>query len=261
MMRRILRLALCLSLVCAQNPWVRRKKKSDQPTQDDDAPIGKIRLDDEASSNSAKAAFDADNDFDRLNRLVSEFGSENMQMDTSWEGMSQMWEGLMDSPEMQQMLDDPAKLREAIADNPLLQAIPGVDKYVSQLLESETFQDPAKLKEAMRVGMNAFKSVGKEFTKELGTQIDQLVQNPQAFAQQISDTLENVMGDENLRKHIPGLDQVTPEQLAEHLKQTQDMFAGLLQADGKTEEEEVEVTPSGGHRRKRGAAATTTARA
>lgn len=275
---RLLHCLLCFSLVFAQNPWVRRKKKgagttaADENTLPHEHPehsspqgIGKIRLDDDEHDHTTPGASTRGhldtNDFDRLNKLVGEFGTDSLQMDTAWEGMAQMWEGLMDSPEMKEMLDDPAKLRAAITDNPLLQAIPGVDQYIAQLLESDTFQDPTKLKEAMRLGMNAFKSVGKEFTKEFGTQLNMLAQNPDGFAQQISDTLENVMADENLRKHIPGLENMSPEQLAEHLKQTQDLFNGFLQGGDQSKQEEVEVMPGGGHTRKRASASTTTSSA
>jgi len=229
-MRRLVVLVL-VGVCVAQNPWVRRKKKEEEE-------VGKIRLEEEEEEEAAT-------EFARLNKLVSEMGETDLS--GAWDGLSEMYESLLESPEMKELLEDPAKLKAAITENPLLKSLPGMDEHLDTVLDS--FQDPEKLREAMKVGMDAFKTVGKEFTKELGSQMEQLVNDPAAFQKQLSDTIANFMNDEEMLKAIPGFDQLTPEQLQAQLAQAQDLFKGMLgQDDAPDLNDEVEVLPGGRQR-------------
>ena len=108
------RLALVLALttpIAAQNPWVNRRKNKDK-----DAPV-------------AADPSSGDTDFSKLNDMVKNLqqagaagapGGEDM-----FAGMGDMWESLMDSPEMEEMLANPELLKATIKNNPLINAIPG----------------------------------------------------------------------------------------------------------------------------------------
>ncbi|KAJ1453588.1 hypothetical protein M885DRAFT_271733 [Pelagophyceae sp. CCMP2097] len=87
--------------------------------------------------------------------------------------------GMMDLPEVQAMLADPAKLREMLVNNPMLDAMPGMREQMEVALASDAFSDPVKLKAAMTEGMAAFKSAGKEFTQEIGKNVQDMMANPE----------------------------------------------------------------------------------
>ena len=181
-------LALVASVSFAQNPWVNRRNRGEK---DGEKKIGKVRIDEESGADEAT-------DFARLNKLVeslgSEYGGEGGLGDLSgmgdmFAGMGEFWDNMMESEEMQAILNDPAKLKETIVNNPLLKAIPGVGDQVEQLLSSEAFQDPAALKEAMQVGMSAFKDAGSEFGKEFSKQMELMMSDPEAFQKNMADAM------------------------------------------------------------------------
>ena len=109
--RRIFAVLALTGLTSAQNPWVNRRKNKDK-----DAPV--------AADPAA-----GDTDFSKLNDMVKNLqqagaaggaGGEDM-----FAGMGDMWESLMDSPEMEEMLANPELLKATIKNNPLINAIPG----------------------------------------------------------------------------------------------------------------------------------------
>ena len=114
--RRILTVLALTCSVQAQNPWVNRRKNKDK-----DAPV--------AADPAA-----GDTDFSKLNDMVKNLqqagaagapGGEDM-----FAGMGDMWESLMDSPEMEEMLANPELLKATIKNNPLINAIPGASERV-----------------------------------------------------------------------------------------------------------------------------------
>ena len=114
--RRILTVLALTGLTAAQNPWVNRRKNKDK-----DAPV--------AADPAA-----GDTDFSKLNDMVKNLqqagaaggaGGEDM-----FAGMGDMWESLMDSPEMEEMLANPELLKATIKNNPLINAIPGASEQV-----------------------------------------------------------------------------------------------------------------------------------
>ena len=114
--RRILAVLALTGLTSAQNPWVNRRKNKDK-----DAPV-------------AADPSSGDTDFSKLNDMVKNLqqagaaggaGGEDM-----FAGMGDMWESLMDSPEMEEMLANPELLKATIKNNPLINAIPGASEQV-----------------------------------------------------------------------------------------------------------------------------------
>lgn len=209
---------LCIVGAVAPNPWVRRKKKDEE--------IGSIRPDDDEVVEGGAMDELLKGDF------LKGIGESGMFED--------MLSGLMDTPEMKEIMENPEKLREAIRDNPLLKSVPGADAQIEQLLDSDAFKDPEVLKSAMKVGMEAFKNIGEEFTKAIEDQMDLLSNDPEAFEKQMLDALENFAGDPELAKHIPGLDQISPEKMSQQLEQLQKMMQQEQQ-----EQQQQEVLPDG----------------
>lgn len=172
--------ALLVSSASAQNPWVNRRRNKDKEAK----PV----VTDEAS------AGDDLTDFARLNSIVEGLQTGGGGDDANpLAGMGAMWDEMMDSPEMAAMLNDPELLKATIKNNPLLSAIPGVGDQVDALLESDTFKDPAQLREAMKVGMEAFKTMGDEFGAELGKQMELMQANPEAFQKNMADALAQLV--------------------------------------------------------------------
>ena len=131
--RRILTVLALAGLTRAQNPWVNRRKNKDK-----DAPV--------AADPAA-----GDTDFSKLNDMVKNLqqaGAAGGQGEDMFAGMGDMWESLMDSPEMEEMLANPELLKATIKNNPLINAIPGASEQVEALLQSDAFNDPAQLKQA-----------------------------------------------------------------------------------------------------------------
>ena len=100
----------------------------------------------------------------------------------------------MDSPEMEEMLANPELLKATINNNPLINAIPGASEQVEALLQSDAFNDPAQLKQAMRQGVDAMKAVGSEFGSQLGAQMKLAQQNPEAFKAQMEAMMSQLAG-------------------------------------------------------------------
>ena len=178
--RRILAVLALTGLTSAQNPWVNRRKNKDK-----DAPV-------------AADPSSGDTDFSKLNDMVKNLqqagaaggaGGEDM-----FAGMGDMWESLMDSPEMEEMLANPELLKATIKNNPLINAIPGASEQVEALLQSDAFNDPAQLKQAMRQGVDAMKAVGSEFGSQLGAQMKLAQQNPEAFKAQMEAMMSQLAG-------------------------------------------------------------------
>lgn len=186
MVRCLLVATLCATVAVAQNPWVNRRRnggdKEKKPVAVDEASAG-----------------DDDTDFARLNSIVEGLGAGGGALGggggdgNPFAGMGEMWDEMMDSPEMRAMLDDPELLKATIKNNPLLSAIPGVAEQVDALLESDTFKDPAKLQEAMRVGLDTFKDMGNEFGEELGKQMELMAADPEAFQANMADALAQMI--------------------------------------------------------------------
>ena len=180
MARRCLALLALTPVSNAQNPWVNRRKNKDKQ-----APVAA----DPAS----------DTDFSKLNDMVKNLqqaggggaagGGEDM-----FAGMGDMWESLMDSPEMEEMLANPELLKATIKNNPLINAIPGASEQVEALLASDAFNDPDQLKQAMRQGVDAMKAVGSEFGSQLGEQMKLAQANPEAFKQQMEAMMSQLAG-------------------------------------------------------------------
>merc|ERR1719502_1922094 len=79
-----------------------------------------------------------------------------------------MFEGMLEMPEVKQIMEDPALLRQALADNPMLDAVPGMREMFENLLESDEMRDPEKFKETMAAGVAQFKSLGTESLQQMG---------------------------------------------------------------------------------------------
>jgi len=177
--RRILVALALTGLASAQNPWVNRRKNKDK-----DAPV--------AADPAA-----GDTDFSKLNDMVKNLqqaGAAGGQGEDMFAGMGDMWESLMDSPEMEEMLANPELLKATIKNNPLINAIPGASEQVEALLQSDAFNDPAQLKQAMRQGVDAMKAVGSEFGSQLGAQMKLAQQNPEAFKAQMEAMMSQLAG-------------------------------------------------------------------
>jgi len=176
----MLRLASIVALVwsaSAQNPWVNRRRNRDS-----------------AGKGDAGAAPDAkapETDFSKLNDLVG--NAPNGALGDVGANMAGMWEELMDSPEMEQMLADPELLAATIKNNPLIGAIPGAAEQVEAMLASDTFKDPAKLREAMKTGVEAMSAVGAEFGKQLGATMELAAKDPAAFQKQMADAVAQLI--------------------------------------------------------------------
>ena len=108
----------------------------------------------------------------------------------------------MDSPEMEEMLANPELLKATIKNNPLINAIPGASEQVEALLQSDAFNDPAQLKQAMRQGVDAMKAVGSEFGSQLGAQMKLAQQNPEAFKAQMEAMMSQLAGG-HLSVYVP----------------------------------------------------------
>ena len=130
-------------------------------------PLGQPEKNKDKDAPVAADPSSGDTDFSKLNDMVKNLqqagaaggaGGEDM-----FAGMGDMWESLMDSPEMEEMLANPELLKATIKNNPLINAIPGASEQVEALLQSDAFNDPAQLKQAMRQGVDAMKAVGSEF--------------------------------------------------------------------------------------------------
>jgi len=83
-----------------------------------------------------------------MNELMKGLGDlGDMDLGTMMkEGMG-MWKGMLDSPEMQTMLEDPDQMRELMA--PFIEMMGGDKEKLEEVLA-----DPTKLKESMDVGLN-----------------------------------------------------------------------------------------------------------
>ena len=203
MLRLSLTMSLVTSAVWAQNAWV--KKKSEEET-----------------------------DFARLNKLVEdlEAGKKPSVGDSASELLDQafeQWETLMDTPEVRELLSDPAAMKEAIKSNPLMQNLPGVDA----MLDSETFQDPEKFKEAMHQGIQTFKSVSKDVASEMGQQFQELLTNPEKLQATVNDAMAALGLDDadpsDMLKQIPGMsDLANSPEFAKQMEQAQQYLAQLL---------------------------------
>ena len=70
----------------------------------------------------------------------------------------------------------------------------GASEQVEALLQSDAFNDPAQLKQAMRQGVDAMKAVGSEFGSQLGAQMKLAQQNPEAFKAQMEAMMSQLAG-------------------------------------------------------------------
>lgn len=174
MIRRLLLAGLCAGAV-AQNPWVRKKKK--------DAPVEA-----DAASQKADGA-----DLSALHDMLSAGTGDDAA--NPYAGMGDMWEGLMDSPEMAQILADPDLLKKSIMNNPLISAIPGAKEQVEAIMASDAFNDPDQLQKAMRAGVDAMKSVSNDFGAAMGEQMKLAQEDPAAFQKQMAEAMSQFMGD------------------------------------------------------------------
>ena len=76
-------------------------------------------------------------------------GLEGADLGALMEQGAKMFEGMLEMPEVKQIMEDPALLRQALADNPMLDAVPGMREMFENLLESDEMRDPQKFKETM----------------------------------------------------------------------------------------------------------------
>ena len=74
-------------------------------------------------------------------------GLEGADLGALMEQGAKMFEGMLEMPEVKQIMEDPALLRQALADNPMLDAVPGMREMFENLLESDEMRDPQKFKE------------------------------------------------------------------------------------------------------------------
>lgn len=81
------------------------------------------------------------------------------------EGMG-MWKDMLDSPDMQAMLDDPSQMRELMM--PFVEMMGGDKEKLEEVLA-----DPAKLKESMSTGLETMTELfaDPEKLKDLGKQM------------------------------------------------------------------------------------------
>mmetsp|Transcript_8823 Transcript_8823/g.29102 ORF Transcript_8823/g.29102 Transcript_8823/m.29102 type:complete len:285 (-) Transcript_8823:159-1013(-) len=247
---------LCFAASCgvvsSANRWVGGKRNKVEEKEEDDL-----------------------SEFERINRLVQQMTDSDGGLDsgaastlarrpaggddvaagleTMLSSMGDMWEGMMDLPEVQAMLADPAKLREMLVNNPMLDAMPGMREQMEVALASDAFSDPVKLKAAMTEGMAAFKSAGKEFTQEIGKNVQDMMANPEKMNEALkalglggagggdmAESLQQMFGgadgappDLGAMAKMFGMD-LTPEQVAEAMAETQKLLGsmGLGGADG-----------------------------
>mmetsp|Transcript_4837 Transcript_4837/g.19758 ORF Transcript_4837/g.19758 Transcript_4837/m.19758 type:complete len:299 (+) Transcript_4837:105-1001(+) len=242
--------ALTWTTSTAQNPWVTGRRQRDAG----DEGIGKIRVDDGAD------AADTD-DFAALNELVAGLGADatgGVDASAALEQAFEMWDGVMESPEMQALLSDPDALRAAILDNPFIKAVPGAAEQLEAVLGSDQLGDPAKFKEMMRTGMDTFKSVSKEVASELGTQLEDLIAHPEKLEATMADAMKALGLDgaasrggddgddalaallggagadaspEELLKNIPGMeDLMASPDFKKQMEQTQEWLATMMDA-------------------------------
>lgn len=182
----MLRLTSLVALVCAslvarvsaQNPWVNRRRNRDSGGKADSGVAPDVKA--------------PETDFSKLNDLVGAGGAGGGLGDVG-ANMAGMWEELLDSPEMEQMLADPELLAATIKNNPLIGAIPGAADQVEALLASDTFKDPAKLREAMKTGVEAMSAVGAEFGKQLGATMELAQKDPAAFQKQMAEAVAQLV--------------------------------------------------------------------
>lgn len=237
MPRLLLALFALADVARCQNAWVRRNKKDgDKVRVEEDAPVEEDL-----------------SEFERMNRLVKQLGGDNEDGASLLEqnrramagfggaegDMDAMWEGMMDSPEVQALLQDPSKIREMLVDNPILNAMPGMAEQIEAALNSEAFSDPAKLQAAMKEGMETFKTVGKEFSKEIGKNMMDMLENPEKMAEAmkqlgdpkaLEESMKLMMGgaggempDMAAMSKMLGQD-LSPEQLEEAMAETQKLL-------------------------------------
>ena len=95
-------------------------------------------------------------------------GLEGADLGALMEQGAKMFEGMLEMPEVKQIMEDPALLRQALADNPMLDAVPGMREMFENLLESDEMRDPQKFKETMAAGVAQFKSLGAESLQQMG---------------------------------------------------------------------------------------------
>jgi len=169
MARRYALVAAALACAAA-NPWARKNKK-EAPLEED----------------KASGVADGAGEYKRLHDLLSTGDDEAIEK--SFEGMGDMWENLMDSPEMAQMLADPELLKKSIRENPLINMIPGAQDQINAIMDSPAFSDPEQLAKAMRQGVDAMKAVGDEFGKHFGDQMKLAKEDPEKFSKQMADAM------------------------------------------------------------------------
>mmetsp|Transcript_24029 Transcript_24029/g.74043 ORF Transcript_24029/g.74043 Transcript_24029/m.74043 type:complete len:263 (+) Transcript_24029:61-849(+) len=186
----------------------------------------------------AKEEEDLSTDFARMNKLVEELGADAATKKKSASSASDLldsafdqWESLMETPEVQALLADPDAMKAAIKDNPLMANLPGVDA----MLDSETFQDPEKFKDAMHQGMQSFKTMSKDVAGALGEQFQQLLDDPAKLQATVSDAMKMLgnLGDTDPADLLKGLSGGEGnEDLEAQIEQAKQYMQTLMGSDG-----------------------------
>lgn len=174
-------LASCCVVTQAQNAWVNRRRKGDN--------IGRVRMEEPEQESSF-------GDFNKLNQMMGDLQEKGLEMPRAaggggvgadmaglqdlmknMEGVdlanimqqgAKMFEGMLDMPEVKQIMEDPVALKQALTDNPMLDAMPGMREMFDKLLESDELKDPEKFKQTMAAGIEQFKSLGSDSLAQMG---------------------------------------------------------------------------------------------
>mmetsp|Transcript_20971 Transcript_20971/g.67559 ORF Transcript_20971/g.67559 Transcript_20971/m.67559 type:complete len:273 (-) Transcript_20971:428-1246(-) len=211
-MRGLLFFVAAAGVASAQNAWLKKKVQKEEE-EEGSAALGET-------------------DFARLNKLVEglqQQGGASSSVGETASGLLdqafEQWETLMETPEVKELLSDPEAMKEAIKSNPLMQNLPGVEA----MLDSETFADPAKFKEAMHQGIQTFKSVSKDVASEMGAQFQQLLADPEKLQNVVADALGALGLDDpsQLLQHMPSDDGTADFQ--KQMEQAQQYLATLME--------------------------------
>merc|ERR1719486_399804 len=124
---------------------------------------------------------------------LQQAGAAGGQGEDMFAGMGDMWESLMDSPEMEEMLANPELLKATIKNNPLINAIPGASEQVEALLQSDAFNDPAQMKLAQQ-NPEAFKAQMEAMMSQLAGGPEQGRALMEAFKAQMEAMMSQLAG-------------------------------------------------------------------